>query len=136
MGLMKVAIVGSRSYQAASKVRDFIFQLKKKFGDDLVIISGGAKEGADRFAKKFALQFDVTYKEYNPAHTDYNLYSAMRKDYYNKPYHASQFHHRNMMIGNTCNVMVAFCPDGVVTKGTASAIKAAVRKKKPVTVIK
>ena len=42
---MKVALVGSRHYQNIRKVKDTLFQLKQKFADDLIIISGGAKDG-------------------------------------------------------------------------------------------
>ena len=42
---MKVALVGSREYENIRKIKDTLFQLKQKFGDKLIIISGGAKFG-------------------------------------------------------------------------------------------
>ena len=80
---MKVAIIGSRMYENTRKIKDTLFQLKQKFGDDLIIVSGGAKDGADKFARKYTLEFGIKYKEFNPAHTTKNLYSAMSDNYYN-----------------------------------------------------
>jgi predicted Rossmann fold nucleotide-binding protein DprA/Smf involved in DNA uptake len=132
---MKVAIVGSRDYQNIRKIKDTLFQLKQKFRDELIIISGGAKYGADKFARKYALEFGMKYKEFNPAHTTKNLYSAMSDTYYEKPYHVSQFHHRNMLIARDCDVMIAFIGNADSSNGSMSAIKQAKKLNKPVTIV-
>ena len=132
---MKVAVVGSRDYQNIRKIKDTLFQLKQKFGDKLIIISGGARYGADKFARKYALEFGMRYREFNPAHTTKNLYSAMSDDYYEKPYHVSQFHHRNMLIARDCDVMIAFIANGSDSGGSMSAIKRAKKLNKKVTII-
>ena len=132
---MKVAIIGSRHYENVRKIKLTLFELKRKFKDDLIIISGGAQYGADKFARKYALEFGIKYQEYNPAHTTKNLYSAMSDNYYDKPYHVSQFHHRNMLIAKACNVMMAFIPNGDDANGSMSAIKTAKKLNKPVTII-
>jgi predicted Rossmann-fold nucleotide-binding protein len=132
---MKVAIIGSRKYENIRKIKDLLSDLKRKFGDELVIISGGCKDGADKYARKYALEFGIQYKEFNPAHTPRNLYSAMSEDYYGKPYHVSQFHHRNLLIARTCDVMIAMIPNGDAADGTESAIKSAKRFKKKVVII-
>ena len=132
---MKVAIIGSRMYENTRKVKDTLFNLKQKFGTSLIIISGGAKDGADKFARKYALEFGIKYKEFNPAHTTKNLYSAMADSYYDKPYHVSQFHHRNMLIAKDCNVMFAFIGEHDSSNGSMSAVKQAKKLNKPVTII-
>ena len=132
---MKVAIVGSREYENVRKMKDTLFQLKQKFGDQLIIISGGAKHGADKYARKYSLEFGIKYREFNPAHTTKNLYSAMSDDYYEKPYHVSQFHHRNMLIARDCDVMMAFVPNNADSNGSMSAVKQAKKLNKPVTII-
>lgn len=132
---MRVAIIGSRDYQNIRKIKDTLFQLKQKFGDKLIIISGGAKYGTDKFARKYALEFGIKYREFNPAHTTKNLYSAMSDTYYSKPYHVSQFHHRNMLIAKDCNVMMAFIANGDDANGSMSAIKQAKKLDKPVTIM-
>jgi len=125
---MKVAIIGSRHYENIRKIKETLFQLKQKFKDDLIILSGGAQYGADKFARKYALEFGIKYQEFNPAHTTKNLYSAMSD-------HVSQFHHRNMLIAKSCNVMIAFIPIGDDANGSMSAIKTTKKLNKPVTII-
>ena len=132
---MKIAIIGSREYENIRKIKDTLFQLKQKFGDKLIIISGGAKHGADKYARKFALEFGMKYREFNPAHTTKNLYSAMSDDYYERPYHVSQFHHRNILIARDCDVMLAFIGKNNNSNGSMSAIKQAKKLNKPVTII-
>ena len=132
---MKIALIGSRDYQNIRKIKDTLFNLKQKFGDKLIIISGGAQYGADKFARKYSLEFGIKYKEFNPAHTTKNLYSAMSDTYYEKPYHVSQFHHRNMLIAKDCNVMIAFIGTNDTSNGSMSAIKQAKKLKKPVTIM-
>ena len=132
---MKVALIGSRDYANIRRIKDTLFQLKQRFGSNLIVISGGAKYGADKYARKYALEFGIQYKEFNPAHTTKNLYSAMSDDYYGKPYHVSQFHHRNMLIARDCDVMIAFIGDNDISNGSMSAIKKAKKLNKAVTII-
>ena len=132
---MKVAIVGSRQYENTRKIKDTLSDLKRKFGDELIIVSGGAQNGADRYAKKYALEFGIRYREFNPAHTPRNLYSAMSDDYYSKQYHASQFFHRNRLIAKDCDVMIAFIPRGIESKGSEHVVKEAKKLGKKVVVI-
>jgi CTP:phosphocholine cytidylyltransferase-like protein len=132
---MKVAIIGSREYNNTRKIKDILTSLKRKVGDELIIISGGAKDGADHHVKKYAIEFGLKYQEYNPAHTPRNLYSAMPDSYYGKPYHVSQFHHRNMLIAKACDKMIALVPARSVANGTESAVKAAKKLDKPVVII-
>ena len=132
---MRVAIIGSREYENTRKIKDSLFQLKQKFGDKLTVLSGGAHYGADKFVRKFALEFGIKYKEFNPAHTIKNLYSAMSETYYERPYHVSQFHHRNMLIARDCDVMIACIATDGASSGSMSAVKQAKKLNKPVTLI-
>ena len=132
---MKIAIIGSRTYENTRKIKNLLTELRKKIAEDLVIISGGAKQGADKYVKKYALEFGIIYKEFNPAHTPQNLYSAMSEGYYAKPYHVSQFHHRNMLIARDCDYMIALVPAGSKANGSESAIKQAIKLDKKVVII-
>ena len=38
---LKIAIVGSRKYTNKKKIKDFIFNLREKYGTDITIVSGG-----------------------------------------------------------------------------------------------
>ena len=59
----------------------------------------------------------------------------MSDTYYEKPYHVSQFHHRNMLIARDCDVMMAFVQQDAKSNGSVSAIKQAKKLSKPVTII-
>ena len=48
---IKIGIVGSRSYTDKKKVKDLIFEIKEKYGDEVEIVSGGQRDGADGLAK-------------------------------------------------------------------------------------
>ena len=132
---MKIAIIGSRKYENKNKIRDMIYKLKQAFGDKLEIVSGGAQNGADKYAKKFAIEFGITYKEFNPAHTVRNLYSVMPEGYYSKPYHTSQFFHRNELIAKYCDKMIAFIDSNVASKGSYHAVSMAQKHNKPVIIV-
>ena len=53
---MRIGIVGSRQYENRKKIKDTIFNLQKRFGTKLTIVSGGCKDGADRYAKKICIR--------------------------------------------------------------------------------
>ena len=107
---MKFGIVGSREFQGASLIRKFIFELKNKLGDDLVIVSGGQPKGADGFAKKYALEFDVKYVEFPPAHYNWNEHCIKEAYHYGKDYQGYFFFERNTEIAKYSDVVVAFIP--------------------------
>jgi|TARA_R110000803_G_scaffold42850_5_gene91673 hypothetical protein len=132
---MKIAVIGSIKYENTRKIKNLLTNLKQKFNDELIIISSGNKQGGDKHTKKFSLEFGIKYKEFNPAHTVQNLYSAMSERYYAKPYHVSQFHHRNMLIAKDCDYMIALIPEGVQHNELQSAIKQAIKLDKKVVII-
>ena len=111
-----------------------IFKLKQTFGSKLEIVSGGALQGADKYAKKYALELGVDYKEFNPAHTNKNLYSGMPESYYGKPYHVSQLFHRNTLIVQYSDKIIAFRSEGK-SSGTDHAVSMATKHKKPVVIV-
>ena len=120
---MKVAIVGSRRYENKKKIKDFIFKLKQQYGEKTIIVSGGCKTGADRYAKKYALELGLMYEEYPPFHESYNLYCTMPESRYGKPYSVKNFHARNKIIAGTSDVVVAFIPEGVEARGTMNVLE-------------
>ena len=120
---MKIGIVGSRRYENKKKIKDFIFKLKQKYGTDTTIVSGGCKDGADRYAKKYALEFDLHYEEYPPFHEVHNLYCTIPSHRYGQPNSVKNFFARNKIIAGTCDMVVGFIPEGVESNGTISTIK-------------
>ena len=120
---MKIGIVGSRRYENKKKIKDFIFKLKQEHGTDTVIVSGGCKDGADRYAKKYALELGLQYEEYPPFHEVHNLYCTMPSSRYSRPYSIKNYHARNKIIAGTSDFIVAFIAEGVQSDGTFSTLK-------------
>ena len=120
---MKIGIVGSRRYENKKKIKDFIFKLKTEHGEDVTVISGGCKDGADRYAKKYTLELGLQYEEYPPAHFSHNLYCPLGEHNYNKVYNVKNFFARNKQIAIHSDIIVGFIPVGVESKGTISTIK-------------
>ena len=119
----KIGIVGSRAYTNKKNVKDLIFKIKEKYGDDVEIVSGGQKDGADGYAKKVSLDFDIKYSEFPPQHYPHNIHCVNESYNYGKPYRVWNYHKRNREIVEYCDNIVAFCTDGKITNGTKSALK-------------
>ena len=120
---MKVAIIGSRRYENKKKIKDFIFKLKDKYGTNTVIVSGGCKQGADKYAKKYALELGLQYEEYPPFHQDHNLYCVLPDTRYDKPFSGRIFFVRNKIIASVCEYIVAFIPNGIEANGTKNVLE-------------
>ena len=119
---MRIAIIGSREYENRRKIKDFIFKLKQQYGEDTIIVSGGCKQGADRYAKKYALELGLQYEEYPPFHEVHNLYCPLPESRYGKPYSMKYFFARNKIIAGTSDFIVGFIPEGVEGRGTMNTI--------------
>ena len=91
---MNIALIGSIKYEGVRDIRDFIFKIKNKFGENCNIITRGNVEGCEKYVKKYAIDFGLRYTEYNPANTSKNLYSGMTDDYYDRPFHPTQKLHQ------------------------------------------
>ena len=132
---IKIGIVGSRSYTDKKKVKDLIFNIKEKYGDEVEIVSGGQPKGADGLAKKCALEFDMKYVEFPPSHYSHNMHCKLPATEYNKPYYVSNFFKRNKQIAEYSNIIVAFIPEGVESRGTMDTVGHAEKLKKMVKII-
>jgi predicted Rossmann fold nucleotide-binding protein DprA/Smf involved in DNA uptake len=120
---MRVALIGSRRYENKKKIKDFVFKLKQQYGSDTIIVSGGCKQGADRYAKKYALELGLQYEEYPPFHEVHNLYCVLPESRYDKPFSMRNFFVRNKIIASVSDFIVAFIPDGVEAKGTTNTLE-------------
>ena len=133
--MKKIAIVGSRIYDNKIVIKDFIFKIKENFGLDTEIVSGGQKDGADGFAKKFALEFDMKYVEFPPRHYQYNQHCILDRNDYGKSYHVVNFFDRNKQIAEYSDYIVAFIPEGYKSNGTLDTISHAEKLKKKVIIL-
>ena len=119
---IRVGIVGSRKYENRKKIKEFIFKLKTDKGADTIIVSGGCKTGADKYAKKYALELGLQYQEFPPFHETWNIYCPKDKRDYGKPYSVKNFFARNKQIAIHSEYVVAFIPRGDKAKGSMSTI--------------
>ena len=119
---MKIGIVGSRRYENRKRIKDFIFKIKQEKGVDTIIVSGGCRDGADRYAKKYALELGLQYEEYPPFHEVHNMYCTIPESRYAKPYSVKNFFARNKIIAGTCDMVVGFIPEGIEGRGTMNTI--------------
>jgi predicted Rossmann fold nucleotide-binding protein DprA/Smf involved in DNA uptake len=132
---IKIGIVGSRSYSNKKRVKDLIFQIKEKYEDEVEIVSGGQQDGADGYAKKFALEFDLDYVEFPPAHYSWNMHCKLPATKYNKPYYVTNYFKRNKQIAEYSDIIVAFIPEGVESRGTNNTIQYAEKMKKLIKIL-
>ena len=132
---MKVALIGSRKYVNKNKIKDFVFRLKQKYGDEVSVVSGGCKDGADKYAKKYALELDVDYIEYPPIHEQPSIYCPEPDYLYGKTYAVWNFFKRNKQIAKFSDIVVGFVSEGDEAKGTMDTIKHAKEFKKKIMVI-
>ena len=132
---IKIAIVGSRVYTNNLRIKNFIYELKVKYKDEVEIVSGGQKEGADGYAKKYALELGMKYKEFPPAHYNWNMHCVRPAGEYKKPFYISNYHKRNKQIVDYSDIIVAFMPEGIPTKGTMSTLRYAESEKKLVKIL-
>ena len=135
---MKIGIVGSREYFNGTKIRKFVYNLKEKLGNDLVIVSGGQPKGVDGYAKKYALEFNIEYVEFPPAHYSYNQHCIKEAYNYGKEYKPYYFFQRNTEIAEYSDVVFAFIPPNTKleeSRGTNDTCKKALKLGKKVYVM-
>ena len=132
---IRVGIVGSRKYTNKKKIKDLIFELKQKPDTDVEIVSGGQRDGADGYAKKFALELDMKYVEFPPAHYNWNMHCKLSATEYNKPYYVTNYFKRNKQIAEYSDILVAFIPDGIESRGTMNTVEYARKNKKLIKII-
>jgi hypothetical protein len=136
--MTKVAVIGNTGWQNRRKIQETLQKLKSKFNDDLdelLIVGAGGTEGANSMIRKYALEFGLQYKEYNPSFSGYNMYSAMPESYYGKSYHFSQLHHRMKLIAEQCDYMMILTNEEALDPVLKTAYTNVNKLKKPVVIL-
>ena len=109
--------------------------MKQKYGERLEVVSGGQKEGADGYAKKTALGFDIKYAEFPPVHYQYNQHCVLKRGRYGKKYYVGNFFARNKQIAEYSEMVVGFIPEGAVSNGTRHTLSEAEKLGKKILII-
>ena len=103
----KIACIGDIRYENARLIKETLFMVKQKY-ENLEIISGGRTIGAEKYVKKYALEFGIDYKEYNPAYTKHNMFSALKHDFYNKRFDVKLKFQRNSIMAIDVHAAIIF----------------------------
>jgi|TARA_B100001094_G_scaffold25209_1_gene21082 hypothetical protein len=105
---IKVAILGSDTYENIKKIKNHIYLWKEDFGEKLVVISGGGKYGAEKYVKEICLEFDINYQEIPPFHYKWNQYCLLGEHKYNKNYNIKHYFVQNKLIVDSVDLVVFF----------------------------
>tara|TARA_B100002019_G_scaffold244937_2_gene222123 strand:+ start:408 stop:794 length:387 start_codon:yes stop_codon:yes gene_type:complete len=127
-------LVGSRNYTDKRKIKDVLFQIKEQH-ENVEIVSGGQKLGADGIVKKYALEFDMDYVEFPPSHYQHNMHCKLPAKSFNKPYYISNYFKRNKQIAEYCDIIIGFMPKNQDSRGTLHTLGEAQKQKKLVKII-
>jgi len=127
----KIGIVGSKDYYSQRRVAEFLKKIHDQFGPTATIISGGNDTGAERWVKKYALEFGMAYKEYNPSFTGQRMYSAMGEKYFGKNFHPSHFYDRYKQLLFEVDKLVIFMQGSALETDLDYIYKLAIKRKIP-----
>lgn len=130
MSQILVGITGSKTFENKLKIKNFIHKLKEHTSDEIVIVGLGDPYGADKYVKKYALEFGYTYREMNPPHTVKNLYSIMSESYYEKPYSAKNLFVRTQIFCSYVSKCVMFDDTNMSDKKLINIVKQLTKVKK------
>lgn len=107
---MRIGITGSNTYEDKRKIKEFLFRFKNK--PNIEIICRGNKDGADKYIKKYALEFSLNYIEVPVAHTTRSLYSQLPDAYFNKPFSIRNYFIQQNIYIKQCDKFVFFGTKG------------------------
>lgn len=135
--MKKIAIIGPKNcYTKRTKIKEVLFKIKQSDPTNTIIISGGNDEGIEKDVKDVALDFGLSYEEFNPAFTEQNQYSREWKGYYGKKYHYTFIIARYLkMLKYADAVVVGFDENSKIDPVYQHIIKEAQKKKKIITFI-
>ena len=106
---MRIGITGSNTYENKRKIKEFLFRFKNR--PEIEIVCRGNKDGADKYIKKYALEFNLNYIEVPVAHTTRSLYSQLPDAYLNKPFSIRNYFIQQNIYIKQCDKFVIFGKD-------------------------
>ena len=107
---MIIGVTGSNKYEDKRKIKQFLFKFKDE--PDIEIVCRGNKDGADKYIRKYALEFGLTYIEVPAAHTSRSLYSQLPEAYFNKPFSIRNYFIQQNIYIKQCDKFVIFSKGG------------------------
>ena len=107
---MRIGVTGSNKYENKRKIKQFLFKFKDEA--DTEVVCRGNKDGADKYVKKYALEFGLNYIEVPAAHTSRSLYSELPEAYFNKPFSIRNYFIQQNIYIKQCDKFVIFGTQG------------------------
>ena len=113
MNKLRIGMIGSKRFENIVKIKDFLFLLKQKYDDnpqDVTIITGGYKYGADNHIKKIALEWGFDFESIPTFHDSHNMYvpEDLPPNKFGKKWNIRHFYARNRLIANRSDMVVLF----------------------------
>jgi len=107
LNILKLGIVSSRQYNDSYKIQQTLQKLINK-PYSLQVYSAGSRLGGELYIKRYSLEYDFFYREFNPAHTSWNQFSALPKYRYGKAYKPYNFKSRYKELVEHCSKVIIF----------------------------
>ena len=104
--MLKIGITGSRRWENKLKIKNTIFKLKQKYGENCTIVSGGTGEGVDQFVKKYCLEFNLDYAEVRPNHFEWSVYCIEPPYMYGKAFRPNFYYARNTKLIKEIEILI------------------------------
>lgn len=105
---MKIGMIGSTDTFFSQELRPILKKLKDNYGVSIEICTGGNRVGIENDIRKLVLELGFQYKEFNPANTPRNGYSAYEDSYYGRPWHPTHAIGRYRKLVQYCDAIFAF----------------------------
>jgi len=107
---LTIGITGSNKYENKRKIKQFLFKFKDQ--PKIEIVCRGNRDGADKYVKKYALEFGLNYIEVPVAHTARSLYSQLPDAYFNKPFSIRNYFIQQNIYIKQCDKFIIFGTQG------------------------
>ncbi len=104
----RVGIIVTKHFEAKKKIKDMVFKLKQELGSDVEIITTGETDCFEKFVKLYAIDFDMAYKEFIPAHKEKTLYSVSKPNFYGQEYSKKNEFVRDKMFASYIDYLIVF----------------------------
>lgn len=95
-------------YERKQHIKKIIWELKKKFEDDLVIVTTGQNNNVDKYVKDFCSLFEIKYEEVVRFDGKWNNFCVHQPYMYNKLPSKRWFHINNNKFAGYCDVFLVF----------------------------
>lgn len=132
---INIGIIASRYYQDDLMIKNFINNLTT-LENTVTVLGSGNNQGGDVIIKKYALNLELKYVEYNPYCTPHNTFSYGNAFLYNKKFSTKFLIARYLKLIEDADKIVVFAVEKEKDKLFLQVLKKLEKIGKPVGIIK